>query len=371
MALYIGVSNVARKVKKMYVGVNGIARQVKKLYVGVNGIARKVFGGGVEYHGTATDLDAAKYGLAAAKTSNYAMFAGGSSNGSIVNVYNDSLTLQSTTLTSERINLSGVEISGLAVFGSDANSYYADAFNDSVTKVAVKYGVNMFSYQTTAHTGNGNYGVFAGGQDTRYSSTNKAYALNSSLTITNVTNLSTSSMQGAGGTAGDYAVIYGGTSYIYTVDAYNNSLTKSTTTGRMYGWNMMGTTFDDCALIAGGSQNSQGDRLVYSTAYIVNASLTCISIPDMSVARHSGSASSLGDYALIMGGIITNSSSGRVTNVIDAYDRSFVRSNELTLSVARAKGAATTVGSYILYGGGRKTQFPTASYSTVDAYEVS
>lgn len=37
---YIGVNNVARKIKGVYVGVNGVARKVKKAYIGVNGVAR-------------------------------------------------------------------------------------------------------------------------------------------------------------------------------------------------------------------------------------------------------------------------------------------------------------------------------------------
>lgn len=37
---YIGVNNIARKVKNYYIGVNGKARKVKKMYVGVNGKAR-------------------------------------------------------------------------------------------------------------------------------------------------------------------------------------------------------------------------------------------------------------------------------------------------------------------------------------------
>ena len=40
---YIGVSGVARKVKKIYVGVNGTARKVKKAYIGVDGVARLFF----------------------------------------------------------------------------------------------------------------------------------------------------------------------------------------------------------------------------------------------------------------------------------------------------------------------------------------
>lgn len=40
MANYIGVNNVAKKVKGYYIGINGKARKVKKMYVGVNGVAR-------------------------------------------------------------------------------------------------------------------------------------------------------------------------------------------------------------------------------------------------------------------------------------------------------------------------------------------
>ena len=38
---YIGVNNIARKVKSNYIGVNGVARKVKKAYIGdANGKAR-------------------------------------------------------------------------------------------------------------------------------------------------------------------------------------------------------------------------------------------------------------------------------------------------------------------------------------------
>jgi hypothetical protein len=41
--MYIGVNNIARKIKNCYVGVNGTARKVKAVYVGVNGVARLVW----------------------------------------------------------------------------------------------------------------------------------------------------------------------------------------------------------------------------------------------------------------------------------------------------------------------------------------
>ena len=44
-AQYIGVSGVARKVKKNYIGVSAVARKVKKGYIGVGGVARQYFAG--------------------------------------------------------------------------------------------------------------------------------------------------------------------------------------------------------------------------------------------------------------------------------------------------------------------------------------
>lgn len=41
--MYVGVDNVARKIKSTYVGVDGKARKVKAVYVGVNGVARLVW----------------------------------------------------------------------------------------------------------------------------------------------------------------------------------------------------------------------------------------------------------------------------------------------------------------------------------------
>lgn len=45
---YIGVDNIARKIKKGYIGVDGVGREVKKGYIGVNGVARECFGSSFE-----------------------------------------------------------------------------------------------------------------------------------------------------------------------------------------------------------------------------------------------------------------------------------------------------------------------------------
>ena len=71
--IYIGVDNIARKVKKGYVGVDNKARKIKKGYIGVGGIARPFYSAEPEvtYYGAAPDLSAARNGLAAANVGNY------------------------------------------------------------------------------------------------------------------------------------------------------------------------------------------------------------------------------------------------------------------------------------------------------------
>ena len=44
--IYIGVDNVARKVKQPYIGIDNIARKVKSGFIGVNNVARQFFSGG-------------------------------------------------------------------------------------------------------------------------------------------------------------------------------------------------------------------------------------------------------------------------------------------------------------------------------------
>ncbi len=46
-AMYIGISNVARKVNQPYIGVAGVARKAVKGYVGVGNVARQFYSGGI------------------------------------------------------------------------------------------------------------------------------------------------------------------------------------------------------------------------------------------------------------------------------------------------------------------------------------
>lgn len=50
--MYIGIDNIARKIKEQYIGVNNVARKVTKGYIGVNNVARLCFAAGCSHENT-------------------------------------------------------------------------------------------------------------------------------------------------------------------------------------------------------------------------------------------------------------------------------------------------------------------------------
>ena len=44
-AVYVGIDNIARKIKGAYIGVDGVARKVKKAYIGIDGVAQLCYEG--------------------------------------------------------------------------------------------------------------------------------------------------------------------------------------------------------------------------------------------------------------------------------------------------------------------------------------
>ena len=88
---------------------------------------------------------------------------------------------------------------------------------------------------------------------------------------------------------------------------------------------------------------------------------------NLSQARESLAATSIGNYALFGGGYYSG-----ISNVVDAYDTSLVRTTPDRLSQARQYLAATSIGDYALFGGGDVSYSPYYYYSSaVDAYDTS
>ena len=130
---YVGVDNIARKVKKGYVGIDNKARKIKKAYIGVGDIARTVYSAEPEvtYYGKAPDLSVARAYLAAASIGNYVLFAGGSLGvthdyacSAIVDTYTSTLVKgTATNLSVARDLLTGGSIGNYALFAGGGSSY--------------------------------------------------------------------------------------------------------------------------------------------------------------------------------------------------------------------------------------------------------
>ena len=133
--IYVGVNNVAHKVKKIYTGVDNVAKQVKKGYVGVGGVARPFFSAeaGVEYYGAITPLSLERQALAATTVGNYALFGGGQNTNTpyanTVDAYNTTLTRSTpTALSVGRRYLSATTVENYALFGGGYGSGYANNY---------------------------------------------------------------------------------------------------------------------------------------------------------------------------------------------------------------------------------------------------
>ena len=115
---YIGVSGVARKIRKGYIGVNGVARKIRKAYIGIGGVARPCWSSsGLEYYGTITPLSVGRDHIAATTVGNYALFGGGNYKDT-VDAYNTSLTRSTpTALSVARQGLTATTVGTYALFG--------------------------------------------------------------------------------------------------------------------------------------------------------------------------------------------------------------------------------------------------------------
>ena len=379
---YIGVNNVARKIKKGYIGVDGVARKIKKAYIGIGGVARPCWSGGeLAYYGTVTSMSYSHDRHAATTAGDYALIGGGSPSGR-VEAYSSSLTKSSAESlgvdlsSSTRESLSAASVGGYAFFagGMDEGKvdygYYCTAniecYNPSLTKVGYKtihaYVANL------AGASVGNYVIFAGGEvvevvDDGESTwpTNKVSAFNSSFTKSSPTTLSNAACFHAGASVGNYALFGGGHNMSYgtitNMNAYNASLTRSAPTALAKSRaQLRATAVGNYALFGGGFSSDNSTR-TFVDAY--NASLTRTTATAFSIARYdSYAATTLGNYALFSGG-----SDGPKS--VDVYDASLTHTLRSELTYNRSYHAAVAIGNYALISGGG------GSTKTVEAYTIA
>ena len=131
-------------------------------------------------------------------------------------------------------------------------------------------------------------------------------------------------------------------------------------------YKLAATTIGNYALFGGGYRGRPS-----STVDAYNLSLTR-STTALSIARMCDDATTVGNYALFSGGWDGKAliNGGVIVDTIDAYNASLTRSIPDGLSVVRNYLAATTVGNYALFGGGYDHDAGTRT-DTVDVYNSS
>lgn len=368
---YIGVDNVARKIKKGYIGVDGVARKIKKAYIGVGGVARPCWGSGApESWGTTTELTYQRCSEAyGTSVGNYALFAtAGNSNPSFtsyVNAYDSALVkTTASNLSQNRFNMAATSVGSYALFGGgnywqDSATSKVDAYNESLTRsTPTALSSNMDMHNATsvgnyALFGGGNkaYGIDSDGNGTQTAS-NVVNAYNASLTRSVPTALSTTRTTRNGAASnGTYALFAGGyydyDSYGNQVDAYNSSLTRSAAATMSYNrHSVVGARVGNYALFGGGTRYSSGYKYVPNVdAY--NASLTRTTATAFPTRANNArmweqfNGTTLGNYAIF----------GLYEGIV-AYDASLTQTILGQLSTPRYRVAAASVGNYALFAGG-------------------
>lgn len=263
-----------------------------------------------------------------------------------------------------------IGVGGVArpIWGWESTDFYGTATNLAERRSSL------------AATSVGGYALFGGGYYHMTGSYNGTItgeddwaivdAYNQSLTKTTVSDLSVGRSRLAAATISNHALFVGGYSrddhepnYMdacYAVDAYDQSLVRTSPAQLTLGTEYCGATaIGDYALFGGGNFLGYTNKM-----YAYNKSLVQSLPSALSVARGRLNATTVGNYALFAGG---RTSSSAVATV-DAYTTTLTLISTTQLSVARTSPCAVTVGNYALFCGG---DWSTATCKTVDAYDTN
>lgn len=362
-AVYYGIGDVARKVKKMYYGVNGVARKVKKGYIGVNGVARLFFSGEgkLSLYGMVGSTTGSRGQYPAATTLGNHVLATGGNTGSNNkgDAIDTSLTITALpTMAYGRTRHAGATAGNYALFAcgwagdedSDGDQVYTntvDVYDSSLTRLSPITGGDFVRSLGGASAGTN--AVFAGGYRSGSSTMqarDSAWAISSTLTRTTLTKFSIGKREMGSATFRNYAVFGPGSSrygLTTSVDIYDDSLTKLSTVPYASG---VGSSCG--AAVAGGNAYvifGGGDLDVYdgtNTAVAFDASFTKITISTLSFSHYDVPATSAGDFAIFSIGLQTT-----------AYDANLTKSQpERYTSRNNTRTWAKPLGDYALFGGG-------------------
>lgn len=284
---YIGISDIAKKARRILFGVNNIARRVKHAYVGdANGIAKMWYS---MYPKTVkTSLVACEISkwnnYAGAIVGKYALFAGGSLSDSYTSY---ALAFEKDTLT----------------------TVFADPLSSARSRCV---GVSTPSYAWIASGGDGS---------SRYKST---FYYNSDLTKGSI-DLSSNHVEGCGVRVGGYGLIAGGensallgTTYcVDAVEAVSDSVTKTSATSLPSERSASeGCTFNNYGIIVGGYKNkASGSATGRTDVMAYSSDLTYSTWTSLSVGRHSSGVGASKKILAVVGG------GGDAKQTYELYDK--------------------------------------------------
>lgn len=363
---YIGVNDVAHKIKKGYIGIDGIARKIKKAYIGIGGIARPCWSGGeVVYYGTPIELSYGRRGMGADSNSRYAIFGAGTASDEYgyLDAFDASLN-QVRRTDSGTVRAKATHVGDYVVFFNTEN---IEAYNSSLTKFTKTLPISIL-YGVAAH--NEKYALYGFGQTFTYQSyapSSKVCACDTSLECINAPNLTGSTYnngyQGctSGGGVGKYAIFANGTSSftcVYDDNLEVDTITPLSVTGRTY---MIFAGNRDFALFTGGYvSNSSRSNVVEG----YSSSLSLINtIPPLSETKSTHTAATVDEF-MIIGSGMAGGGDGVITDTVDSYDSSLTKKAIQPLSEKMRVRTAASIGNYAIFTGGGYY------YETTDVYTV-
>lgn len=361
---YIGINNIAHKIKKGYIGVDGVARRIKKAYIGVGGVARPCWSEGkIGYYGVTTaGLTNPVRACAASHIGNYALFGGGVYNNvttysSVIDGYSRNLTKfsQINTLSVARYCLYSTHNDGHVFFAGGKSGEYTftgvvDAYDMSMTKKPVA----DFASSPWAASHIGKYAVFFGVTDGYYSVCTYAYddkltqiyaGLDQELSALSVGNLHPT----ASTEYGAFVVDGGG-----ALNMFDDQLNRKSVMG---GFQSLGyqaaTSIGEYAVFAGGSR---GNNYAIATMQYVDKELTVRVGTSLGKGRSCIAATHVGNYAIFAFGY----SYYNIGQYADFYDINLTRTfldNSSSDSTNRRELRATHIGDYALFASGGSYDF--------------
>lgn len=306
--VYIGVGNVAKKVKKMYIGVDGKARKVKKAYIGVDGVARLFYEKKYTLdlsHTSTNYLHKSKTSRyeGTAEFNGYAVLAGGSKSSgsdSAIDLFNASLTRTTPTTTvnandSVRCAVVGSKLVAITPSSSSNVNVFDTSFTRTLNTIAIESSYEVLSRLIQLN----NNEFYLLGQ---WATSNKRIqSVNSSLTVTNTStgSILSSAFRNFVSKTKDYVMVANlSTGKLHYFNASRTFESSPLSTWSLNDHNVEGgpTKKDGSyALFGGGYYGEYGDS---NRAYAVSNSLTVTRLDDLAGSRYSLSKMSLGEYCI-------------------------------------------------------------------------